>query len=94
MAGNDKYDLLVIGGGPAGYAGAIRAAQLGKRVACIELERAGGTCLNWGCIPSKALLKSAELYETMQHAEVFGLTAKEIVVDFAKVMGHSRAVSD
>ncbi len=94
MAGNDKYDLLVIGGGPAGYAGAIRAAQLGKRVACIELERAGGTCLNWGCIPSKALLKSAELYETMLHAEVFGLTAKEIAVDFAKVMGHSRDVSD
>ena len=94
MAGNDKYDLLVIGGGPAGYAGAIRAAQLGKRVACIELERAGGTCLNWGCIPSKALLKSAELYETMQHAEVFGLSAKEIAVDFAKVMGHSRDVSD
>ena len=94
MAGNDKYDLLVIGGGPAGYAGAIRAAQLGKRVACIELERAGGTCLNWGCIPSKALLKSAELYETMQHAEVFGLSAKEIAVDFAKVMGHSREVSD
>lgn len=94
MAANDKYDLLVIGGGPAGYAGAIRASQLGKRVACIELERAGGTCLNWGCIPSKALLKSAELYETMQHAEVFGLSAKEIAVDFRKVMGHSRDVSD
>ena len=94
MAGNEKYDLLVIGGGPAGYAGAIRAAQLGKRVACIELERAGGTCLNWGCIPSKALLKSAELYETMQHAEEFGLSAKEIAVDFTKVMGHSRDVSD
>ncbi|HUG10131.1 MAG TPA: FAD-dependent oxidoreductase, partial [Opitutaceae bacterium] len=56
MAETNKYDLIVIGGGPAGYAGAIRAGQLGKRVACVELERAGGTCLNWGCIPTKALL--------------------------------------
>jgi dihydrolipoamide dehydrogenase len=61
MAETPVYDLIVIGGGPAGYVAAIRAGQLGKKVACIELERAGGTCLNWGCIPSKALLKSAEL---------------------------------
>ena len=69
MADTTEYDLIVIGGGPAGYAGAIRAGQLGKRVACIELERAGGTCLNWGCIPTKALLKSAELYQKMKKAE-------------------------
>ena len=56
------YDLIVIGGGPAGYVAAIRAAQLGKYVACVEADRAGGTCLNWGCIPTKALLKNAELY--------------------------------
>ncbi len=61
MAETIEYDLVVIGGGPAGYAGAIRAGQLGGKVACVELERAGGTCLNWGCIPTKALLKTAEL---------------------------------
>jgi dihydrolipoamide dehydrogenase len=94
MADNTKYDLIVIGGGPAGYAGAIRAGQLGKRVACVELERAGGTCLNWGCIPTKALLKSAELYRTMKKAGEYGLTVGEVGFDFAKVMGRSRKVSD
>src|SRR5665213_3249727 len=94
MADAIAYDLIVIGGGPAGYAGAIRAGQLGKKVACIELERAGGTCLNWGCIPTKALLKSAELYQKFKKSEVFGLTAKDVTFDFAKVMERSRAVSD
>ena len=87
------YDLVVIGGGPAGYAAAIRAGQLGKRVACIELERAGGTCLNWGCIPTKALLKSAELYQKLKHPEVYGLSAREVDFDFAKVMERSRTVA-
>ena len=89
-----NYDLVVIGGGPAGYAGAIRAGQLGKKVACIEMERAGGTCLNWGCIPSKALLKSAELYTKMQHSEDFGFKCENISVDYAKVVGRSRGVAD
>ena len=93
MADSTEYDLVVIGGGPAGYAGAIRAGQLGKRVACVELERAGGTCLNWGCIPTKALLKSAELYQKIKKAEVFGLTVKEVSFDFAKVMARSRTVA-
>jgi dihydrolipoamide dehydrogenase len=93
MAETTEYDLIVIGGGPAGYAGAIRAGQLGKRVACIELERAGGTCLNWGCIPTKALLKSAEFYRSLQKAETFGLVVKEIGFDFAKVMDRSRGVA-
>src|SRR5262245_12217321 len=93
MADTTSYDLIVIGGGPAGYAGAIRAGQLGKRVACIELERAGGTCLNWGCIPTKALLKSAELYQKLRKAETYGLKAGEVGFDFAKVMERSRAVS-
>ena len=93
MAETIEYDLIVIGGGPAGYAGAIRAGQLGKKVACIELERAGGTCLNWGCIPTKALLKSAELYQKIKKAETFGITAKEVTFDFAKVMERSRGVS-
>jgi dihydrolipoamide dehydrogenase len=94
MADTTEYDLIVIGGGPAGYAGAIRAGQLGKKVACIEMERAGGTCLNWGCIPTKALLKSAELLQKFQKSDGFGLTAKEVTFDFAKVMSRSRSVSD
>ena len=93
MADSIEYDLVVVGGGPAGYAGAIRAGQLGKRVACIEQERAGGTCLNWGCIPTKALLKSAELYRSLQKAEAFGVSAKEIGFDFGKVMNRSRNVA-
>lgn len=76
MAETQDYDLIVIGGGPAGYAGAIRAGQLGKKVACIELEKAGGTCLNWGCIPTKALLKSAELLTKIKKAESFGLRSR------------------
>ncbi len=94
MAETTEYDLIVIGGGPAGYAGAIRAGQLGKKVACIELERAGGTCLNWGCIPTKALLKSAELFRSFQKAEAFGLAAKDLAFDFNKVMQRSRGVAD
>ena len=93
MAETIEYDLVVIGGGPAGYAGAIRAGQLGKRVACIEMERAGGTCLNWGCIPTKALLKSAELYQKIKKADTFGISVKDVSFDFAKVMERSRGVS-
>ncbi len=88
------YDLIVLGGGPAGYVGSIRAAQLGKKVACVEVERAGGTCLNWGCIPTKALLKSAQAYLTIAHAEEFGINVGKISFDFQKVMERSRGVSD
>ena len=94
MSETPVYDLIVIGGGPAGYAAAIRAGQLGKKAACIELERAGGTCLNWGCIPTKALLKSAELYLKMQHAETFGIGVQGLTFDFAKIMQRSRSVAD
>jgi dihydrolipoamide dehydrogenase len=93
MAETTEYDLIVIGGGPAGYAGAIRAGQLGKKVACIELERAGGTCLNWGCIPTKALLKSAEFFRSLQKADTFGISAKDVGFDFGKVMDRSRNVA-
>lgn len=89
------YDLMVIGGGPAGYVGAIRAAQLGKKVACVEMDRAGGTCLNWGCIPTKSLLRNAEIYETLtKHAGEFGLTFDNLQFDWEKVIGRSRKVSD
>ncbi|MCL4139366.1 UNVERIFIED_CONTAM: hypothetical protein GTU68_019932 [Idotea baltica] len=89
------YDLIVIGGGPAGYVGAIRAAQLGKKVACVEKERAGGTCLNWGCIPTKALLKNAELYHTLKHdADSFGISFDNLSYDWSKVIKRSRNVSD
>jgi len=89
------YDLIVIGGGPAGYVGAIRAAQLGKKVVCVEMERAGGTCLNWGCIPTKALLKSAEVKQLLGHVEDYGLSLSgEVKFDFAKIMQRSRGVSD
>src|SRR5271154_70602 len=89
------YDLIIIGGGPAGYVGAIRAAQLGKKVACVEMERAGGTCLNWGCIPTKSLLRNAELYHLMSHrAADFGFTFDKLSFDWSKVIKRSRAVAD
>lgn len=93
MSNTSKYDLVVIGGGPAGYAAAIRAGQLGKKVACIEQERPGGTCLNWGCIPSKALLKSAELFNKIKHSEDLGITVKGLDYDFSKIIGRSRNVA-
>lgn len=90
-----QYDLIVVGGGPGGYVGAIRAAQLGKKVACVERDRAGGTCLNWGCIPTKALLKNAEVYESINHrAAEFGLKADNLEFNWADVIGRSRKVSD
>ena len=89
------YDLIVVGGGPAGYVGAIRAAQLGKKVACVEMDRAGGTCLNWGCIPTKSLLRNAELYQTMsKHAAEFGMAFENLSYDWSKIIGRSRKVSD
>lgn len=90
-----SYDLIVIGGGPAGYVGAIRAAQLGKKVACVENDRAGGTCLNWGCIPTKALLKNAAFYRSItKQAREFGVQIDGTVsFDWAKVIGRSRQVS-
>lgn len=93
MSANSKYDLVVIGGGPAGYAAAIRAGQLGKKVVCIEQERPGGTCLNWGCIPSKALLKSAELFSKLQHSDDLGITVKDVSYDFTKIIQRSRNVA-
>src|SRR5471030_945475 len=90
-----SYDLIVVGGGPAGYVGAIRAAQLGKKAVCVEKERAGGTCLNWGCIPTKSLLRNAELYSLLtHHAAEFGLSFEKLLFDWGKVISRSRDVSD
>jgi len=91
----NAYDLIVVGGGPAGYVGAIRAAQLGKKVACVEKERAGGTCLNWGCIPTKSLLRNAELFHLMKYrAEEFGFSFDNLRHDWSKIIQRSRGVAD
>ena len=88
------YDVTVLGGGPGGYVAAIRAAQLGLKVGLVEREKLGGICLNWGCIPSKALLKSAEIYTTFKRAEEFGFSYKDLSFDFTKIIQRSRNVSD
>lgn len=88
-----SFDLVVIGAGPGGYPAAIRGAQLGLSTACIEKELLGGVCLNWGCIPSKALLKTAELAHKMRDAKKFGLGAGDVTVDFPQVIARSRKVS-
>jgi dihydrolipoamide dehydrogenase len=91
----DKFDLVVVGAGPGGYVAAIRASQLGLRTACVERERPGGICLNWGCIPTKALLKSAEAMRLVQHAADYGVTINGTVsFDWSKVIARSRAASD
>src|SRR3954466_14517226 len=88
-----SYDVIFIGGGPAGYIGAIRAAQLGMNVAVVEREGLGGTCVLWGCIPAKALLESASLATKVSHAKDFGITVGEVKLDFGVAMKRSRAVS-
>jgi dihydrolipoamide dehydrogenase len=82
----DAFDLAVVGGGPGGYVAAIRAAQLGLRTVLVEKERPGGVCLNWGCIPTKAMLRSAEVYETVQHASEFGVLADNVRFDYSAVL--------
>ncbi|WP_338761669.1 dihydrolipoyl dehydrogenase [Bernardetia sp. ABR2-2B] len=87
------YDLLVIGSGPGGYVAAIRASQLGMKVGVIEKESLGGICLNWGCIPTKALLKSAQVFEYVQHAKDYGIEVKDSKVNFGDMIGRSRNVA-
>ena len=89
-----KYDIIVLGSGPGGYVTAIRASQLGFKVAIIEKENLGGICLNWGCIPTKALLKSAQVFDYLKHASDYGLTIKEFDKDFSAVVKRSRDVAD
>ncbi len=89
----DSFDLTIIGGGPGGYVAAIRAAQLGKKVALVEDKHLGGICLNWGCIPTKALLRSSEIWHTLQHLDEYGFSASNLGFDLAKIVARSRSVS-
>lgn len=91
---NVEVDVVIVGSGPGGYVAAIRAAQLGLKTAIVEREQLGGICLNWGCIPTKALLRSAEAYDILKHADDFGLSAKDISFDLAAIVKRSRGVSE
>lgn len=92
MADN-SYDVVVVGGGPGGYVTAIRAAQLGMKTGVVEREHLGGICLNWGCIPTKALLRTAEVYRNIQHADDFGLKISGLELDFKKIVERSRGIT-
>ena len=87
------YDTIIIGSGPGGYVTAIRAAQLGLQTAILEREHLGGICLNWGCIPTKALLRTAEIYRYIQHADDFGLSVSDLSFDINKIIERSRSVA-
>src|SRR3569623_1741139 len=87
------FDLIVIGSGPGGYVAAIRASQLGMKTAIVEREALGGICLNWGCIPTKALLRTGEVYEELGHLKDYGVSAEKPAYDFAKVVERSRKVA-
>src|SRR3546814_3822534 len=90
----DSYDVIVLGSGPGGYVSAIRCAQLGLKTAIVERERLGGICLNWGCIPTKALLRSGEVMHQMKHAKDYGLAAENITADPEAVVKRTRGVAD
>ena len=89
-----NFDLIVVGSGPGGYVAAIRASQLKMKVAIIEKESLGGICLNWGCLPTKALLKSAQVFEYIQHAGDYGITVNNSTADFEKIIKRSRGVAE
>jgi len=90
---SERFDLAILGSGPGGYVAAIRAAQLGLKTAIVERERLGGICLNWGCIPTKALLRTSEIYHYMQHADAYGLSATNVSFDLGRVVERSRKVA-
>ncbi|MCB2081120.1 MAG: dihydrolipoyl dehydrogenase [Hyphomicrobiales bacterium] len=93
MSNTQAFDVVIIGGGPGGYVAAIRAAQLGMKTALVEREHLGGICLNWGCIPTKALLRSAEVYHLLTHAEEYGFKTKGVEIQFDKIVARSRGVA-
>ena len=88
-----SFDLIVLGGGPGGYVTAIRATQLGMNTALVERDQLGGICLNWGCIPTKALLRASEIYHLLRRLDEFGFSAKDIRFDAGRVVARSRAVA-
>src|ERR1700752_2420245 len=88
-----SFDIIVVGGGPGGYVTAIRAAQLGLKTACVEREHLGGICLNWGCIPTKTLLRSSEINHLLHNLDAYGFSAKDIGYDTKKVVERSRKVA-
>ena len=88
-----NFNVIIVGGGPGGYVAAIRAAQLGLKTALVEANHLGGICLNWGCIPTKALLRSAEMYHHMKHADEFGIVVKDVSFDFEKIVARSRGIA-
>ena len=88
-----QFDVVVIGGGPGGYVAGIRAGQLGLKTLVIEKDKLGGVCLNWGCIPTKALIKNAEVLTTFKHAEDFGFSFDNLKADFSKAVKRSRDIS-
>ena len=90
---SDTYDLIILGSGPGGYVAAIRASQLGLKVAIVERERLGGICLNWGCIPTKALLRTSEINHYLTHASAYGLTAEKVGYDLDAIVDRSRKVA-
>ena len=91
----NSFDVIVIGSGPGGYVGAIRAAQLGLKVACVDRDKLGGVCLNWGCIPSKALLHGAEIYnEVVNHGKEWGINIEQASVDWRAFIGRSRKITE
>ena len=89
-----EYDIVVIGSGPGGYVTAIRASQLGFKTALVEKENLGGVCLNWGCIPTKALLKSAQVFDYLKHSKDYGINIKEYDKDFNAVINRSRNIAN
>src|SRR5882672_6712628 len=89
-----NFDIIIIGGGPGGYVAAIRAAQLGMKTAVVEREHMGGICLNWGCIPTKALLRTSEVYSLIKHADSFGLSVKDVSYDPKKIVERSRKIAN
>src|SRR6185437_996829 len=90
----ESFDVVILGGGPGGYVAAIRAAQLGMRAAVVEREALGGICLNWGCIPSKALLRNAEVLSLFKQAATFGISVQGLEADFGQAIDRSRGVVD
>jgi len=89
----NNYDVVIVGSGPGGYVAAIRSAQLGFKTAVIEKDNLGGVCLNWGCIPTKSLLKSAEVYHMLKHSDFYGVKADNVAIDFKKIIERSRGVA-